>query len=91
MRSFIEVIYPGYRGPLVMAQNSWIRSASSNNIRLGNHTPHTGKQPHLYKLKRRAHQPKKTNRGDVARHHSTLRLGMGERDFSHPFALPNDP
>jgi hypothetical protein len=53
------MIYPGYRGPLVMAQNPWIRSAPSNGIRLGSHTSRTGKQPHLYRLKRWAHQPKK--------------------------------
>jgi hypothetical protein len=49
----------GYREPLVTTQKSYIRSAPSGGIRLENNTPGTGKQPHLYRLKRQAHQPKK--------------------------------
>jgi hypothetical protein len=55
----VEVIYPGYHGPPVTAQNSCIWSVPSSDIWLWNHTPHTRKQPHLYRLKRWAHQSKK--------------------------------
>jgi hypothetical protein len=37
----VGVNYPGYRGLLVMAQNSRTRPVSYSGMRLGNHTPRT--------------------------------------------------
>jgi hypothetical protein len=63
-----------------MAQNFWIRSVPSSGKRLGNHTPYTRKWPHHSRMKKRGHQPKKTNPGnDLCHHFSTLRLARADR------------
>jgi hypothetical protein len=90
--SSIWVIYPGYCGPLVTAQNYWIWSAPSSSIRLRNHTPHTKKRPHLYKLKRQAYLPKK----NYSRWRSTssllhLTIKHGGMGFSPPACLTQRP
>jgi hypothetical protein len=54
-RVTIRVIYPRYREPPITVQNSWIWLVFYSGIQLGNHTPHTRKQPYLKQAREMAH------------------------------------